>query len=106
MQNQTYEKQNLLRNTWLCIAFVFLSSLSLYAQSQKVSGTVKENKGEPLPGVTVVVKGSTGGTITDINGSYSLNSVPDTGTLVFFICRNENAGSCGKRKDFYKYYSN
>ncbi|MCJ8164386.1 TonB-dependent receptor [Pontibacter sp. E15-1] len=50
-----------------------------------VRGTVKDDKGMPLPGVTVVVKGTTIGAATDIEGNYSL-SVPDaqsSGTLVF-----------------------
>lgn len=48
-----------------------------------ISGKVLTPAGEPLPGVTVVVKGSSTGTATGIDGSYSL-SVPETaGTLVF-----------------------
>lgn len=37
-----------------------------------VSGTVKDNKGEPLIGVSVLVKGTTNGTVTDLNGNFSL----------------------------------
>lgn len=51
----------------------------------QVSGRVTSDKGEALPGVTVVVKGTTVGTSTDMEGNYSL-SVPDenaNGTLVF-----------------------
>lgn len=83
MQNQTSEKQNLLKYAWLCIAFVLLSSSGLFAQNLKVSGTVSDSKGEALPGVTVVTKGATGGTVTDANGSYTLGNVPANSTLVF-----------------------
>jgi len=83
MQNQTFEKHNLLKYAWLCLAFVLLSSLSLFAQNLKVSGTVSDSKGEALPGVTVVTKGATGGTVTDANGSYTLGNVPASGTLSF-----------------------
>ncbi|MGV8093619.1 MAG: TonB-dependent receptor [Mangrovibacterium sp.] len=49
----------------------------------KVSGRVTDAKGLPLPGVTIVVKGTTQGTITDASGSYSLSNVPANGTLAF-----------------------
>lgn len=48
-----------------------------------VSGMVTDQNGAILPGVTVVVKGTTNGTITDIDGSYSLTDVPADATLVF-----------------------
>jgi TonB-linked SusC/RagA family outer membrane protein len=51
----------------------------------QVKGTVTSDKGEPLPGVTVVVQGTSIGTFTDSQGTYSLE-VPDenaNGTLVF-----------------------
>src|SRR5690606_27398170 len=47
-----------------------------------VSGTVTDNAGEPLPGVTVSIQGTTIGTATDIDGRYSV-SVPEGSTLVF-----------------------
>ncbi len=49
----------------------------------KVKGTVKSSSGELLPGVSVLVKGSTNGTITDIEGNYVLASVPANATLIF-----------------------
>ncbi len=57
----------------------------LNAQQQKVTieGQVTDASGESLPGVTVAVKGTVQGTITDQDGNYSLNNVPGDGTLVF-----------------------
>lgn len=56
----------------------------LMAQQQKsVSGKVTDSGGQPLPGVTVVVKGTTQGTVTNTDGEYSLSNVPDDATLVF-----------------------
>ncbi|MGQ8338824.1 TonB-dependent receptor [Sunxiuqinia sp. A32] len=52
-------------------------------QSHSVTGKVTDAKGAPLPGVTIVIKGTTQGTITDFNGSYSLANVPGDGTLTF-----------------------
>ena len=62
-------------------ALMFLS-VPIFAQMQ-VSGTVKDNTGELLPGVTIVVKGTSQGTVTDIDGSYSL-SVPDAQSILVF----------------------
>ncbi|WP_321289553.1 TonB-dependent receptor [uncultured Sunxiuqinia sp.] len=52
-------------------------------QSKSISGKVSDSSGASLPGVTVVVKGTTRGTITDVDGRYSLSDVPNDGTLQF-----------------------
>lgn len=48
-----------------------------------VSGTVTDENADPLPGVNVLVKGTTSGTSTDINGKYTI-SVPDENTVLVF----------------------
>ncbi|AWV98520.1 SusC/RagA family TonB-linked outer membrane protein [Arcticibacterium luteifluviistationis] len=50
---------------------------------QTVSGTVKDDTGETLPGVSIVVKGTTNGTTTDIDGSFTLNVPTKSSVLVF-----------------------
>lgn len=52
-------------------------------QTAKVSGKVTDASGSSLPGVSVVVKGTTNGTITDINGAYVIANVPVNATLQF-----------------------
>lgn len=52
-------------------------------QLQSISGRVTDSSGQPIPGVTVVIKATTQGTITDSNGDYSLPNVPGDATLVF-----------------------
>jgi hypothetical protein len=52
-------------------------------QPIKVSGRVNDSSGAPLPGVTVVIKGTFNGTITDVEGNYFLGDVPEDGVLVF-----------------------
>lgn len=52
-------------------------------QQKSVSGKVIDTSNAPLPGVSVVIKGTTSGTITDSNGNYSLSNVPTDATLVF-----------------------
>ncbi|MEN6452820.1 MAG: carboxypeptidase-like regulatory domain-containing protein, partial [Prolixibacteraceae bacterium] len=51
-------------------------------QPQSVKGRVTNEKGEPVPGATVVIKGTGNGTITDPNGNYTLGNVPGDATLV------------------------
>lgn len=53
-----------------------------FAQERAVSGTVSDNTGLPLPGVSVLVKGSKTGTQTDFDGKYSIKVAPSQ-TLVF-----------------------
>ncbi len=52
-------------------------------QNLIVSGIVTNPSGQPVPGVTIVVKGTTIGTITDVDGRYSLTNVSSNATLIF-----------------------
>jgi TonB-dependent starch-binding outer membrane protein SusC len=66
--------------TFMALALALIT----YAQERTVSGTVTSvEDGSPLPGVNVIVKGTTTGTATDANGKYSL-SVPSTGGVLVF----------------------
>jgi TonB-linked SusC/RagA family outer membrane protein len=53
------------------------------AQKKAIRGTVKDEKGQPIPGVSVVVKGTTMGQVTDVEGKYALEVPADAKTLVF-----------------------
>jgi TonB-linked SusC/RagA family outer membrane protein len=52
-------------------------------QRSDVKGKVTNTSGESVPGATVLIKGTTNGTITDVDGNYSLSNVPSDATLVF-----------------------
>ena len=52
-------------------------------QKISISGRVTDSSGSPLPGVTVVVKGTTNGTVTNTDGEYSITNVPGNATLQF-----------------------
>ncbi len=52
-------------------------------QEHTVSGKVTDNGGLPLPGVSVVVKGTTQGTVTNADGEYSLSNIPANASLQF-----------------------
>ncbi len=55
----------------------------LVVEERPVSGKVTSNEGEPLPGVNVLVKGTVIGTITDLNGDFSIDVPDNVTTLVF-----------------------
>lgn len=59
------------------------SNAKVKPQSIRISGTVKDEKGDPLPGVTVKVKGTILGTVTDMDGNFILE-VPDNNQILQF----------------------
>ncbi|MEH6679175.1 MAG: SusC/RagA family TonB-linked outer membrane protein [Sediminicola sp.] len=71
-------------NQKLQYVFMFMSLLFIQAtMAQTITGTVTDNSGAPLPGVNVVVKGTTNGTSTDFDGNYSITVSGSGATLVF-----------------------
>ena len=58
-------------------------SAEILQQQNGISGTVTDVSGQPLPGVTVIVKGTTNGTVTNSNGQYTLVNIPDDAILQF-----------------------
>ena len=63
------------------VALFSVLAITASAQSKSVSGTVVDKAGEPVIGASVVVKGTTNGTITDFDGNFSLQGVPSNGTI-------------------------
>ncbi|WP_232336533.1 SusC/RagA family TonB-linked outer membrane protein [Mucilaginibacter aquatilis] len=59
------------------------SAVRLVKQDTPISGRVLDEKGEPLAGLSVTIKGTTSGTITDVNGKYSINVKDKNATLIF-----------------------
>ncbi len=68
---------------FLLACLVGLSAFDTYGQARTVSGTVTaSDDGSSLPGVTLIIKGSTKGTVTDIDGKYSIEVDSDDAILV------------------------
>ncbi len=65
----------------LSLAVAFLSYIG-NAQTGEISGTISDTEG-PLPGVNIVVKGTTNGVTTDFDGNYVISNVEENATLVF-----------------------
>lgn len=68
----------------ICLLF-FLVPMAAFAQSVSVKGIVNDAKGEPLIGVNVIEVGSSVGTITDINGSFTLKVSPTAKLKVSYL---------------------
>lgn len=74
-----------LYNNWLRIAFMLgLVLLSSFAQAQErsITGTVKDENGSSMPGVNILVKGTSKGTVTDVDGKFAINAT-DSDILAF-----------------------
>lgn len=55
------------------LIFLFLGIGTMLSSAQvKVTGSIKDNAGVALPGVSVVIKGTTVGTLSDVNGNFTI----------------------------------
>lgn len=82
-----FRPNHLLRSLFMLLALICISAAT-YAQKQ-VSGKVTDGQGQTLPGVNVIEKGTTNGTISDIDGVYNLN-VSNNAVLEFSYIGFEN----------------
>jgi len=76
------------KGSWIKMLFSMILMMVLmtgmaFAQQKSISGKVTDESGTPTPGVTVIVKGTTIGTITDVDGQYSLKVPANAGSLSF-----------------------
>lgn len=64
------------------ILFLLAMNANSFAQNTTISGQIKTADGDPLVGAAVLVKGTSNGTVTDADGSFTLNNVAKGSTLV------------------------
>lgn len=76
------QKRNFLR--MFLAGVLMLLSLTAYAQERTVTGKVYDAAGEPIIGASVVIQGTTQGTITDIDGAFQLKVQPSQTLVVSF----------------------
>jgi TonB-linked SusC/RagA family outer membrane protein len=77
--------------------FLGISS-NIFGQELKITGQVTDSQGQALPGVTVMLQGTTKGTITDADGKYALQNVSPKQTLEFsFVGMQKNIVQVGSR---------
>ncbi len=83
MQKKSFGLQRVKSAVMLCFAFLLFCN-GAFAQTAAVKGTVYSESGkEPIIGATVIVEGTQMGTITDMDGKFSLPNAPAKGTLTF-----------------------
>ena len=82
---------------FLLLALMAVGSSAAFAQG-KVSGTIVDATGEAVIGASVVVKGTSNGTVSDFNGRYTVQNVPQGATLVFSYVgyRTQSVAVAGK----------
>jgi len=71
-------------NGFLVLFIVLVTQIS-FAQERAVSGVVSDNSGMPLPGVSVLVKGTKSGTQTDFDGKYTIKAAPSQVLIFSYI---------------------
>lgn len=77
-------REKLFRGLLSMILLIVVMSGVAFAQQKSVSGIVKDETNTPIPGVSVLAKGTTVGTVTDNNGKYSLTGIPANATILSF----------------------
>ena len=72
---------NVLKKLSLLVLTVLIASATSFAQTRTVKGVVKDTNGEPIMGAGVFVKGTSQGTVTDLDGNYSIPGVANGAVL-------------------------
>lgn len=83
-----------LRNIFLFL-LMLISTTSAFAQN-KITGVVTDTNGEPVIGASVMVKGTTNGTITDFDGNFTLNTTSGTLVITYIGYKKEEVTMSGK----------
>ena len=87
---------NVLRRLMFLVVVVLCASSSM--AQKKVTGTIVDGAGDPIIGASVMVKGTSNGSVTDFDGNFTINNVPENGTLVFSYVgyRTQSISAAGK----------
>lgn len=68
-----------------CLFLLALLPLTVLGQAKTVTGKVVDENGDPMPGVTIVIEGTTRGVSTAIDGTFSISAVPEDVLLISFV---------------------
>jgi len=69
----------------ILLALICLGSMNAFGQNVSVTGAVSDSQGQPIPGVSVVVKGTSTGVATDFDGNFTINASPSNVLLFSYI---------------------
>ena len=82
-------------------SFSGIQAQNANSKQKRITGTVRDNTGEPLPGASVVIKGTKVGTTTDVGGKFSLTSVANENTIIVsFIGMTSKEVKVGNQTNF------
>lgn len=89
------------KHLFLSLMIGILSSTTIYAQtgSSSITGNIKDAQGEAIIGASVTVKGSTVGTVTDLDGNFQINANPNNTLLVSYIGYKPQEVLVGNKKN-------
>ena len=73
-----------------CFFYLLLFSFSFFSQSSKIIGTITDENKEPMPGVNIKVVGQEGGSVSDIEGKYSVVVDSESAELQFSFIGYKN----------------
>ena len=83
----------------LLLLMCVMSSMAVAIEIQhQVTGTVTDAQGEPLPGVNIQIKGTTMGTITDMDGKYSIYAAPSSILVFSYVDKQTQKVKVGSQK--------
>ena len=82
------------------ITIVLVCTQVVYSQTKTVTGSVVDDDGAPLPGVSVLVLGTSTGTSTDFDGKFSIENVDADSQLIFsFVGMTDQTISVGAQSE-------
>ena len=70
---------------YLVLCSILLSGMYTFAQTNTITGTIKDNTGMPIPGANVLIKNSTNGVQTDFDGKFAIKAKPEDILVASFI---------------------
>lgn len=69
----------------LCLILLVTTPINIFAQSRNITGIVLDENNAPLIGVNVTIKGTSNGTVTNIDGEFNIEANPDNTLVISFI---------------------
>ena len=89
-----------MKKIFMLLALLLLTGSLVIAQTVQITGTVTSSEdGLPMPGVSVTVKGTTLGVLTDADGKYSISVPPEIQITSFQLRGIQNPGSTDRWKN-------
>jgi len=93
-----YSCSHLFQRIISVLLFMFIS-LNLMAQKTEITGQIVDSKNEPVIGATILIKGTSIGTVSDYNGNYSVSASPNDVLLISYVGMSAQQINVGTSKN-------